>query len=1394
MRKPKKNLHREALALAKEFKMLGTTEYWNILPTDRRKWKKINSHLVYEIKIGKKKVMVQLDEFDRWGNWINEWSVVVRIGSQNKGHTLQEWTQKPKTFSQAVKSAEGILNKLNDEGQLGMPYIPTSDACFSLDVDVPDSMGHETHEAMARIKKLVGGNINAFVADRLMMDEVELCKALAAEQIDSVAATIYNFEAYRQGIIVADQTGIGKGRQAAAIIRYAVCEGLKPIFITEKPNLFSDIYRDLAAIGSPHLVPFIVNGKESKTDIKDEEGNIVYQALHQEAQNSIFKEQKLPAGFDFVCCTYSQLSGELKKPLKPNFIRAIADRNILILDESHNASGSSNTGEFLQKIVSSSKGVMFLSATFAKRPDNMPIYAMKTAISEASLSNEDLTLAITKGGVALQEVLASQLVKEGQMIRRQRTYEGIEVNYLVLDNLEKEHRATADTITEIIRDIIAFQATDLKAIIEELDDIAKGSAIEVEARAGTQGAGVDSPPYFSKVFNVINQMLFAVKAEAVADRAIMRLREGKAPVIAFASTMGSFLEDMGASEGETISVDFRLVLQKGLDGVMRYTEKDGNGKATYKSIPFSELSPEAKATYKAIQGKIDKVSTGICISPIDIIIGKLERAGYKVAEVTGRKLELLINPKTMMGVVSNRKKLNTNDAFRMFNNNEVDVLMINQSGSTGASAHAVPTKKVSKENVKQRVMIVLQAELDINREVQKRGRINRTGQILRPIYDYVSSAIPAEKRLMMMLQKKLKSLDANTSASQKESKDLLSVADFLNKYGDRIVMDYIKENPDVNALLGDPFKLLDTDGEEKKDSEAVPEDAAHRASGRVAVLSTVMQTKFYNEISDQYNDLVEFLKSSNEYDLEVEEMNLEAETVKVKVMKQGKGGRTSFGDDSILETCMCNVLKKPMSQAEVKKKVADFTKGVDPKTLQKEINNDYQVYEQKRCLKELEDSKKHFNEVEANLHKEKKIQAIDNKMEREAAIEERKQQIANARTANDKKIRENAENRYQNLIQFLGFFYAGRGLKYPTGDYNAGIKMASAVFCGVVIDHKRPNPYAPSSIKFEFAVSDSTRYISLKASGEQGKQLSSIISASLSQKPDEAFDNWESITKEGNVSRRIRFIVTGNILQAFGDGGGKLVNYTVKGGGVKKGILLPENYQAPEMERTEVPLLSCKNLIRGLTSGSMLKNEARKISIGKDYNGRWLLFVPASRQKAGEIYLDTDLLAIVEGNNFNKVSDTMKAVIAEAKLDAVLEVLTYKHNVTLTVNSNLVERIINKQTNDIRLELHNRPLPKSNKLSKMKLLELEAEALALELELLSFAPLGEVDVYGDYFKTIKFSKCKKGEYFRFPKGKKVYTYSGKDRKYGYHYVPHDDIWGGGQYTKTDRTIEIDFTY
>ncbi|MBL7724218.1 MAG: strawberry notch C-terminal domain-containing protein, partial [Chitinophagaceae bacterium] len=1039
------------------------------------------------------------------------------------------------------------------EGALGAPYEPASDACVVLNTQVPDSMAFETKSAIEKIKQEVGGDIDNFVRHRLKYPtKAALCKVLSAEQIDAVAMAIYNIEARGQGMIIGDQTGIGKGRVAAAMIRYAVNQGTKPMFLTEKANLFSDIYRDLSAIGSGHLKPFIVNGRESKTDIKDEDGNVIYQAPPAPQQQEIINSRVVPTEYEFVVGTYSQFNSPEKKPEKPGFLMAIAEDNIFILDEAHNSSGSSNTGNFLQGVVSKTKGVVFLSATFAKRPDNMPIYAMKTAIADCNMSRDELVDAITRGGVALQEVLSSQLVAEGQMLRRERSFEGVEVNYINLDDKAEEHKAIADNITEILRDVIAFQSNHVDEQIEELDKIAVAEGKEIEIREGTSQAGVDNLPYFSKVFQVINQMLFSLKAESVAERAIQRLREGKKPIIAFASTMGSFIETMEndkglpVADGDTINADFSEVLKRGLDGILRYTEKDVDGNPVFKKFEVNELPVEAQAEYHRILNKIKAASTGITISPIDVIIQKLKEAGYTVAEVTGRKLEVQLNTKTGKGLVLSRKKINTNDAFRQFNNNEVDVLMINQSGSTGASAHAIPTAKVPKDQVKQRVMIVLQAELDINTEVQKRGRINRTGQLLKPIYDYVTSAIPAEKRLMMMLQKKLKSLDANTTSNQKQSTKILDVPDFLNKYGDKIVRDYLMENKEVNELLDDPLYLTDSKADSGSQDAAAMEDAAHKVSGRVAVLSTKMQQDFYNEIAERYNDYVEYLRQVGEYDLEVEAMNLETETLSSKIIKMGKGSDSAFGDDSMLETARANVLKKPFTITELQNLINESLGGHDPKLQQSDLAEDFVKYQSKQLEIEDEEINERYDELIKNVQEEKGVKKIEAKHGSAAAQQEilkRTAELEQARKDKQEQVRKVFENRKQYLLKILGFFFTGRSLKYPIETYNSGNELVPSVFLGFVIDKKKKNPFAPSAIKLRFAIANSSKYLAIPAS--YSDDIMAIIGASADiEQPsiDELLKEWEDYTKQNYVDRRVRHIITGNLLQAFSDFKGKLVS------------------------------------------------------------------------------------------------------------------------------------------------------------------------------------------------------------------------------------------------------------
>ncbi len=1238
--------------------------------------------------------------------------------------------KKVNEFELEARALELELELMQGNG-LGAPYLPASDSCVVLDTVVPDSMDYETHSAVKRIKEAVGNNIDEFVRQRLKFrSQVELCKALSAEQIDAVAMAIYNIEVRKQGMIIGDQTGIGKGRIAASMVRYAVNQGLQPIFITEKANLFSDLYRDLVAIGSSQLVPFIVNGKESKTDIKDEQGNIVYQAMPSTEQGRVFQDKKVPKKFDFVLATYSQFNSPEKKPEKPSFLSAIASDNIIIMDESHNSSGSSNTGEFLQSVLAKTKGVVFLSATFAKRPDNMPVYAMKTSISDANMSKEELVEAITKGGVALQEVLASQLVEEGQMLRRERSFEGVEVNYITLEAKEQEHKAIADNVTNILRDVIGFQKNFVNDEIEELDKIAVAEGKEMEVRKGTSEAGVTSQPYFSKVFNVINQMLFSIKAEAVAERTIERLKEGKKPVIAFASTMGSFVEQMEnengmpVKDGDTINADFSEVLMRGLDGVLRYTEKDVNGESIYKQFNMSDLSPEAQAEYIRISEKIKSVSTGITISPIDVIIQKLEKAGFTVAEVTGRKYGVQLNLKTNQGLVLARKKLNTNDAFRKFNNNEVDVLMINQSGSTGASAHAIVTSKVSKEEVRQRVMIVLQAELDINTEVQKRGRINRTGQILKPIYDYVNSAIPAEKRLMMMLQKKLKSLDANTSSNQKQSTKILDVPDFLNKYGDKIVTEYLSENPEVNEILNDPLKLNESSNEDASSTE----DAAHKVSGRVAVLSTKMQQEFYNEIAERYIDFVDYLKQAGEYDLEVEAMNLEAEQIDTAVIKVGKGGESAFGEDSILETVKANVLKKPFTKVELENIVSESLNGKDAKTIQVEAIADYDNFVTQKLKEELEENTSKYAELIKNVPNEKKVQKVLEKEGQAAWLEEvkkREKVLEEAKINAISQLEKSTSNRKQYLDGLFKFFYIGRKLSYPVQSYDGGHETVLGVFIGFVIDKKKKNPYAPSAMKLRFAIANSNKYIAIPASYNTDIMAIKGESVSIYDKGiAETYNEWESAVKTGTVDRKIRHIITGNLLQAFSDYKGKLVSYTTIDGATKKGILMPDNWIPKEETngKVNVPIGKALKVIASLTVGNSI-NTNNGVGLIRHSN-YYKIIVPASHQRGGMFYKDADILKLVEKNNFEKLSDKMVALLNLNNINKLVEILQNKHGSNVTLSASQFDIIKNDLPKHKTTE--RKPLAKAKIIHEEIIepatneLELEAMALELELELLEF--------------------------------------------------------------------------
>jgi hypothetical protein len=1321
-------------------------------------------------------------------------------------------------------------------------YIPVSVNCNSVDTIVSDKMRAETFKALETIDRRVNG-VDEFVRDRLKYENLEdLCKAFSAEQVDAIAVAIYNIEQKGQAAIIGDQTGIGKGRVAAGLIRYCVENKIIPIFLTEKPNLFSDIYRDLVAIGAddgipeeilcsddlsddrlqdigcpvtsdydesedeedgsedgsedgqiddddddekaskeiykrnkeyPYfsyetvddfgnvtvirkkgkkfMKPFIVNGRTAKSRIKDINGNILYSGDNKitrqvfgykdsKTKSFINGLSKMPSGFDVVIASYSQFSTESPKR---SFLKSIAPRSIFILDESHNASGDSNRGVFLRDAVSLSMGAMFLSGTFAKRPDNMPIYASKTAISEASLSDEKLVEAIQKGGVALQEIISSQLVSEGQMLRRQRTYEGISVIYRTLDksenkvheifnssfpnfNKELEHKAIADRATDVIRDVILFQEKHVNPAIKKLDKIQKASYGKAEARKGTKSAGVSNAPTFNGIFQMINQLLFSLKAESVAEIAIEWLKAGRKPVIAFSSTMESFFDkitnDDGTrvSVGDTIKNDFSIILKKRLDSVLKYTIKDDKGNPEHEMLIIEEQDEDFQNEYYRILDKIQSSSVGISCSPIDVVVEKIKKAGYTVGEVTGRKRFL----QTVNGTearIASRVVTPANDLFRQFNNNQLDVILINQSGSTGASAHAVKTKRATVVNydkdgnpivpisleptneVKQRVMIVLQAELDINTEVQKRGRINRTGQIFKPIYEYVSSAIPAEKRLMMMLQKKLKSLDANTASDQKQSKSILDTEDFLNKYGDELVVQWLKNNPLVNKVIGDPLKI---EGK-AEDDKVVLEDAAHKVSGRIAILDSKLQEEFYSDMLVNYANHVEYLNEIGEYDLEVESLKLDATTLDKHIAVAGRAdGKSVFSRHTYLEKCEVNVLKKPFKKDELIAILEDSliiksengNQKVSATEMQEHLKAKLKTYYSEKQEAELREIEESLTRDIDNVPNEARIKKIKDAAQREMSIQERREQLHEAKSEMIDKTQTKYFNLERNVSAQFAYFYVGRAIAY-TRIYDSS--YVRGVFMGFDINDKAKNPFAPSAIKARFALTNSMKQISVPLSkSDIIMGVRAMTGQEIMGKMEDTatIERWDDLCKSSTSDRRTRYIVTGNILQGIGKeeySGGRLISYTVLDAngkeGIKKGILLPEEFNPDnaikggdgkgKQSTVTVPISLAIKIIKGLVGG-MVNSSDGMFGIGR--KGEDFIFIVAKKKGgATDAYTKNAILdTFFKEGRMNFTSGSFVGTVLLSEIDDFVSYLGKHYRATVE----LIQSQFLQIQNDVHIE------------------------------------------------------------------------------------------------------------
>lgn len=1201
-------------------------------------------------------------------------------------------------------------------------YAPKSGNPFTLKAVMPADQQEAVNKNLEKL-----GDADQFLVDELgYNDKDDLYSHLAAEQVDSVALALQQAKK-GNAFIIGDMTGIGKGRQAASLIRYAKKQGQVPVYFTKTAGLLSDVYRDLVDIGSPDLRPFVF-GSAKEAAITDSEGNVVF-ALPSKSEvkrvlDYIEKNGKLPDEYDYVLTTYSQVSNgvyefdedgnrkerklakgksfgaaALSGQKRRDAIEKLMGNAYLILDESHTAGGNSGQGNYFQHIIQKAKNVTFFSATFAKRPDNMPIYALRTAMNEGGMKASDLIDAVKRGGATLQEIMSQTLTQCGQMIRRERDMTGVTIDWKAIDDPERvqEQREQYDSIIGLFNDIINFQKKYVSSYVDERNIELADIQSTMDIKKGTESLGIKNQPFASKAFNTVQQVLLSLKAKSAAERAIDYLKQGMKPVIALNNTNESQTGNIALGE-EMDAPDLGTSLKKGLEGTLRYTQKDAKDNSESGYFNLEDLGKEAVEAYHELEKKIEQTSTGLSLSPIDVIKNELQKAGYKVGELTGRQTEFVYNEN---GTVTKVKRADTDKKklAREFNDGQIDALILNKSAATGISLHASSKYK----DQRKRVMIVAQQQLDVNDEVQMRGRIDRTGQVLRGAYEYVVSLIPAEQRLLMMFKAKLKSLDANTTSSQKSKFNEMDVADITNKYGDRVVREYMAEHLDLYSRMADPFgwensygddlsridpQSLVTSGGSVGDGEAGAD--ASKLLGRMALLKVAEQEKMLQEIGELYANEIQRLNEMGENDLEITELPLKAKTIRKEVWKQGSepGGDNAFADNTYIEKVNMAILKKPMKASEVKasqegltggktwEEYKDEKKAAVKEFFDKKIADETQKYEE-RAVKVATKAKEKY--IKDGKKGQEKSGMTDEQIEKNAGYQYDTFYNKEKDKLND--VVKNLKAKAEMFDRVLDTFDTNGAFVLPMDMNNPNELSGFGNSYGRLIDIKITDNFSPNASTVSFATLDGRRKITFPIAGKvgSGDNKADVISAidNMTKRAagmedkhikvlNQDFDSWDRLTS--NESRKDGYIVTGNLMQALVDSkdqglGGQLVKYTTDTGEVKTGILMPDRFD-PKGLTTDAPINSVAEKFElsswhgGIDEVTSSDGEVNVKRIDNYRGNYYEIRVPKSKAKGGKYFADKELLEMVDGHNFETRGNSMLAEFKPEQLKPVLDRLS----------------------------------------------------------------------------------------------------------------------------------------
>jgi hypothetical protein len=711
------------------------------------------------------------------------------------------------------------------------PYVPAS-KCESGDNRVPRMLEAAMRKAMARLLAK-HSDVDEYVLSKLPYESFEeLNSHLSAEQVDALAAAMFAQERGYDTFLLADQTGIGKGRTAAALALWHLWEFRKPIMMTKSAININDVLRDLADTGAiKHCTPLIINGNvagkpytyidpetgeerevQGMTEKRfkeefcvaepafDAEGEPILDANGDQVMNY---RVEIPedSEYNLLIGTYSQFSGNLEKCREedPNSLKTlklefweqfVTDESVLIMDEAQAATGKGNTGKNMRAAMEKAYSKVPISATHARDAETLGFFI---GLFPDYINEETLKEVAQKGGETALEVITTALAERGVFMRREHdSSRDIHETIIDIENWDR-NRAIADAVSPILASV-AFLSGDLKrrirrdvTILEQqlergADELEAARMLaggqnndevrQIQAQIGRQRRRVKSLKgntlsVGSPNFRIRKVLDSALLANVIAKKSIEDIQEGRKPTTVVDSTLSALYEELYKRQQEeglevTPMVTLSDFITRELEMIFAKLEEgiEGNDGANL-------VTPEELAQKEGLL-QMARELPHMHISLIDELRRQISEAGYRVDEITGRRL---MHDGTKVVI----REKNNGEKAKAFNYGRLDSLLLNKSGLTGISIDDDEKYDVSLDDLAeafddevaqnelaegedgsaprsggQRTMNMGDTPLEGDTFKQAFGRISRKNTRTPAIYRNYISGIPVAAKLVMI--------------------------------------------------------------------------------------------------------------------------------------------------------------------------------------------------------------------------------------------------------------------------------------------------------------------------------------------------------------------------------------------------------------------------------------------------------------------------------------------------------------------------------------------------------------------------------------------------------------------------------------------------------------------